>query len=238
VGEAPACFHTCVGRIRYLGVLLYDGDRIAESAARPEGELVDAHRALVLDPFDPEVVAAGRRSGLPEQILDAARRSPVYRFVKEWGIALPLHPEYRTVPMLFYVPPLLPSMADQAGRAQGDFFTSLERARLPLKYLASLFAAGNERVVEAAYRRLIAVRLHRRATRVGDLPSAAAEGALAQAGLGPAQADEIYRLTALAGMSERIVVPGLGREAQTEPAREPQSQFGAGFGYLRPPPGR
>jgi nitrate reductase beta subunit len=238
VGEAPACFHTCVGRIRYLGVLLYDADRIAESASRPEADLVDAHRALVLDPFDPEVIAAGRRSGLSEQVLDAARRSPVYRFVKEWQIALPLHPEYRTVPMLFYVPPLLPSMADEAGRAQGDFFTSLERARLPLKYLASLFAAGNERVVEAAYRRLIAVRLHRRATRVGDLPAAAAEGALAKAGLRPAQADEIYRLTALAGMSERIVVPGLGREAQTEPPREPQSQFGAGFGYLRPPPGR
>jgi nitrate reductase beta subunit len=29
VGEAPACFHTCVGRIRYLGVLLYDAERIA-----------------------------------------------------------------------------------------------------------------------------------------------------------------------------------------------------------------
>ncbi|MHB8712628.1 MAG: 4Fe-4S dicluster domain-containing protein, partial [Trichloromonadaceae bacterium] len=27
-GEAPACFHSCVGRIRYLGVLLYDADRI------------------------------------------------------------------------------------------------------------------------------------------------------------------------------------------------------------------
>lgn len=27
-GEAPACFHSCVGRIRYLGVLLYDADRL------------------------------------------------------------------------------------------------------------------------------------------------------------------------------------------------------------------
>ena len=27
-GQAPACFHSCVGRIRYLGVLLYDADRI------------------------------------------------------------------------------------------------------------------------------------------------------------------------------------------------------------------
>ena len=27
-GQAPACMHSCVGRIRYLGVLLYDADRI------------------------------------------------------------------------------------------------------------------------------------------------------------------------------------------------------------------
>ena len=27
-GQAPACFHSCVGRIRYLGVLLYDADRL------------------------------------------------------------------------------------------------------------------------------------------------------------------------------------------------------------------
>ena len=25
-GQAPACFHSCVGRIRYMGVLLYDAD--------------------------------------------------------------------------------------------------------------------------------------------------------------------------------------------------------------------
>ncbi|MHB1482410.1 MAG: 4Fe-4S dicluster domain-containing protein, partial [Bellilinea sp.] len=27
-GQAPACAHSCVGRIRYMGVLLYDADRI------------------------------------------------------------------------------------------------------------------------------------------------------------------------------------------------------------------
>jgi nitrate reductase beta subunit len=30
-GQAPACFHSCVGRIRYLGVLLYDADRITSA---------------------------------------------------------------------------------------------------------------------------------------------------------------------------------------------------------------
>ena len=36
MGEAPACMHSCVGKIRYLGVVLYDADRIEETASRPE----------------------------------------------------------------------------------------------------------------------------------------------------------------------------------------------------------
>jgi len=52
-GQAPACFHSCVGRIRYLGVLLYDASRIEEVAKRPSEELVEAQRSLILDPRDP-----------------------------------------------------------------------------------------------------------------------------------------------------------------------------------------
>jgi nitrate reductase beta subunit len=32
-GHAPACMHSCVGRIRYLGVLLYDADRLPDVAS-------------------------------------------------------------------------------------------------------------------------------------------------------------------------------------------------------------
>jgi nitrate reductase beta subunit len=230
-GEAPACFHTCVGRIRYLGVLLYDADRIAEIAARPDRELVAAQREMILDPSSPDVAAAARASGVTEQVLDAARRSPVYRFVKEWGLALPLHPEFRTLPMLFYVPPVLPAIAAAADE-EGSFFSRLETARLPLRYLAGLFGGGDEGVVAAAYRRLLAVRVHRRATRVGDLPAPAAAEALSAAGLSAAQAEDVYRLTSLADLSERVVVPGLAREGQTEPNEEPQRQNAAGLGFL------
>jgi nitrate reductase beta subunit len=49
-GQAPACFHACVGRIRYLGVLLYDADRLEEAATAPAAELVDAQGAAILNP--------------------------------------------------------------------------------------------------------------------------------------------------------------------------------------------
>ena len=143
-GEAPACFHTCVGRIRYLGVLLYDADRLTEAAGKTDAELVAAQRAVILDPRDPAVVAAARANGVPDAVIESARRSPVYRFVKEWEIALPLHPEYRTLPMLFYVPPLLPAMAQDAAEGEASFFTSLEKARLPAQ-VPGLALLGGER---------------------------------------------------------------------------------------------
>jgi nitrate reductase beta subunit len=137
--------------------------------------------------------------------------------------------------MLFYVPPLLPVVSGAAdAEAEGELFGSLERARLPLRYLASLFSAGNEEVLRAAYRKLIAVRLHRRSVQVGDVSAEKVAAALAQAGLTAQAADEIHRLTALASMEERIVVPGFAREGQTEVQNEPQVQFAAGLGFLSP----
>jgi nitrate reductase beta subunit len=107
-----------------------------------------------------------------------------------------------------------------------------------MRYMASLFGAGNEEVVRAAYRRMIAVRVHRRAGQVADLEPGAAARALADAELTAAQADEIYRLTSLASMQERVVIPPMDREAQTEPTCEPQVQYGSGFGFLRAPSAR
>src|SRR5512142_2128432 len=78
-GQAPACFHSCVGRIRYLGVLLYDAERIEDVARRPDEDLIEAHRSLILDPLDPAVIQAARANGVPESTIEAAQKSPVYR---------------------------------------------------------------------------------------------------------------------------------------------------------------
>ena len=238
-GEAPACFHSCVGRIRYLGVLLYDADRIEPTALSEDGELAAAQRAMILDPFDPKVQKAARQAGLPEQLLNAAQRSPVYKFVKEWGIALPLHPEFRTLPMLFYVPPLLPVLSQTNQGTQKlaeEFFTTLEQARLPLQYLAGLFAGGNVEEVKAVYRRLIAVRLQRRQATVGDIEATAVDRARELAGISAEQAEAIYRMATLTRIKERIVVPPLLREQAIEAGMDPEAyKQEMGFGSRRPP---
>jgi nitrate reductase / nitrite oxidoreductase, beta subunit len=238
-GEAPACFHSCVGRIRYLGVLLYDADRIEEVAMKEDGELVAAQREMILNPFDPQVQAAARQAGIAEETITAAQESPVYRFVKEWQIALPLHPEFRTLPMLFYVPPLLPVLSIETKGIQKqaeEFFTTLENARLPMRYLAGLFAGGNEEVVKDVYRRLIAVRIQRRSTSTGDMPEAEVVKAREIARISAEQIEAIYRMTTLTRIKERIVVPPMLRDRAIEEVIDPeQHRQEMGFGSRHVP---
>ena len=238
-GEAPACFHSCVGRIRYLGVLLYDADQIEAVARQEDPDLAAAQREMILDPFDPVVIEKANKSGIPAQIIEAAQNSPVYKFVKEWGIALPLHPEFRTLPMLFYVPPLLPVLSIENQGTQKiaeDFFTTLEQARLPMQYLAGLFAGGNEEEVKAVYRKLIAVRIQRRNKSVGDLTAEEVDKACSIAGVSIEETDAIYHMTALTRIKERIVVPPMLREQAIEAGMDPeQHKQEMGFGKRIPP---
>jgi nitrate reductase beta subunit len=232
-GQAPACFHSCVGRIRYMGVLLYDGDRIAEAAMKPDAELVEAQRSIMLDPFDEGVGEEARKEGLDPAVMKAARDSPVYKFVKLWRVALPLHPEYRTVPMLFYAPPLLPVILklSKGGklRVSDGLFTSLDEARVPLKYFSRLFSAGNEDEVAETYRKLMAVRVYRRAESVGDVGQDEVSRTLEGARLTKEEAAEIYRLTSLSTTKDRYVIPPMMREKTSESAFSRKAQTGAGF---------
>jgi len=235
-GQAPACFHSCVGRIRYLGVLLYDADRIEKACMNSDKQLVEAQREIILDPNDPHVVSEARRQGIRDDMIESAQNSPVYKFVKEWEIALPLHPEFRTLPSLFYIPPLLPITANaQDGgtyKLAGDFFSSLENARVPIRFMANLFSAGNESEITRVYEKLMAVRIYNRAKTVGDISTEEADKALARGGITSEIADAMYKLTSLPTFEERFVIPPLARELAIESVIDPfthKAEMGTGF---------
>lgn len=248
-GQPPACFHACVGRIRYFGLLLYDADRIADSARASDHDLVGAQRTLIQDPFDPQVITAAKASGVSDAQIDAAQKSPVYKFVKQWQLALPLHPEFRTLPMLFYVPPLGPVLATMKGgryeiadantEGLAPMMTALEKSRVPIRYLASLFSAGNEQIIEDVYRKLVAVRVYMRAHTVGDTPPEEMERALVQGNTTAREAEAIFRLTSLATFDERFVMPPMERETAIEsqfPDLDPLSRKAStGFGFRESP---
>lgn len=57
---------------------------------------------------------------------------PIHKLVKQWKVAIPLHPEWGLEPNVFYVPPLSPEALDENGNPTGQ-------ERIPLAYLESLF---------------------------------------------------------------------------------------------------
>ena len=239
-GQAPACMHSCVGRIRYLGVMLYDADKIETVASCDESELVDRHLEIYLDPTDPAVIKAAKENGIADSTIDAAQKSPTYKFIKEWGVALPLHPEYRTIPNLFYVPPLLPAMATVENGTYNTTTDSLwgkiDASRMPIQYLASLFSAGNGEKIKEVFRKLMTVRLHRRDVTVGDLDVKELNQALKDTGMTREEADAIFRLTSLPLFDQRFVIPAAHREESMEMLESTADQKGnTGFGFKETP---
>jgi nitrate reductase beta subunit len=229
VGQPTVCSETCVGRIRYLGVVLYDADKI-EAAASVEDpkDLYPAQLGVFLDPNDVAVQEAARAEGITDQWLEAATRSPVYKMAMEWKIAFPLHPEYRTLPMVWYVPPLSPiQSAAEAGKISAlDGMPDVRSLRIPLKYLANLLTAGDEEPIAAALERMLAMRSYMRAKSVeGRIDESIPE----RVGLTRDRIEEMYKIMALAAYEDRYVIPTARREFD-EDAYVLRGSSGFGFG--------
>lgn len=246
IGLPTVCSETCVGRLRYLGIFLYDVDAVTAAASTPDPkDLYQAQLDLLLDPNDPEVVAAARRGGIPEDWLDAARRSPIYKLAKEYRVALPLHPEYRTMPMVWYIPPLSPIvdlLSSQGHDAEdaGTLFGAIDALRIPSEYLAELFTAGDTSIIDGVLRRLAGMRAYMRGISLG---TGADESIAANIGMEGKAVQEMYRLMAIAKYNERYVIPkahveqahnleemGCSLDFEDGPGMYPSDAFGEGSG--------
>jgi nitrate reductase beta subunit len=218
-----------VGRNRYLGVLLYDADRIEQAAtAEDEQDLYQAQLDIFLDPNDPEVIKAARAEGIPESWLEAARKSPVYKMAMEWKVAFPLHPEYRTLPMVWYIPPLSPiqNAAQSGDVGMNGVIPDVKSLRIPVKYLANLLTAGKEEPVEYALERMLAMRAYMRSRHVDGVPL---PEVLERTGLTLDMVEEMYRYMAIANYEDRFVIPTSHKE-YAEAAFDMRSSCGFSFG--------
>ena len=227
-GQPTVCSETCVGRIRYLGVLLYDADRIQEAANTPDPkDLYQAQLDLFLDPNDPKVIAQARADGVPDAWLDAARASPVWKMAMDWKIAFPLHPEYRTLPMVWYVPPLSPIQAAAASGAVAskNGMPDVGSLRIPLQYLANLLTAGDEAPVKLGLERMLAMRAF---MRVKSIEGRIDTGIAGEVGLDAAAIEEMYRYLAIANYEDRFVIPTAHREWSADAA---ELRGGCGFSF-------
>jgi nitrate reductase beta subunit len=205
-GMPTLCAHTCVGRIRYVGVVLYDVEKIRWAASTQNAqEVYPAHLEILLDPENSEVIDTARKQGISNNFIEAAKHSPIYKLAKLWRLALPLHPEYRTLPMVWYIPPLSPVSEHTTST---DLDKTIDSLRIPITYLANLLSAGDEKPVRLALKRLAAVRQYMRSVRVEESIDAAV---LDSVGLTLEAAQAIYRLLAIAKYDERFVVPTVSR---------------------------
>jgi len=210
VGIPTICSETCVGRLRYIGLVLYDADKVLEAASvEDDHELLESQRAVFLDPNDPEVARAAEEAGIQRDWVTAAQRSPIWALINRYKVALPLHPEYRTMPMVWYIPPLSPvvdAVAETGVDAEqvDTLFAAIESLRIPVEYLAELFSAGDPEPVAGVLRKLAAMRSYMRDINLGREPQ---ESIPASVGMTGEEMYEMYRLLAIAAYDERYVIP-------------------------------
>ena len=231
-GLPMACAESCVGRIRYVGVILYDADKISEAASTTDEQgLYEQQMEMFMDPNDPEVIKQALKDGVPQSWVDAAQKSPVYKMAIDWKIAFPIHPEFRTLPMMWYVPPLSPIQSqldrDNLPTEADGVLPTVESLRFPSQYLANLLTAGDEKPIISAIRRMLAMRSHRRLKEITGKDGAKS---LAEAGLTVEQAEEMYRYLGIANYEDRFVIPTSHEELRHDDpyAFQGQNGFSAG----------
>jgi nitrate reductase beta subunit len=198
--------------------MLYDADRIEELASTTnEQDLYEAQCSIFLDPNDPAVIAAARAEGINEDWIIAAKKSPIYKMAIDWKIAFPMHPEFRTLPMVWYVPPLSPIQSQ------------IDQGNLPLGPDGAIPQAGTMRTpvgpCQPAHRRqaLIVSAL--------NCLIASAAGALAGRHRGHLWSQQASRkiarnvLLAIANYEDRFAIPTGRRSGWTMPRFQGQNGF-------------
>ena len=109
VGLPMICAETCIGRLRSIAGVLYDADKVLGAVSVGDDKDLDrAQREVFLDPGDPAVQRAAEGAGIRRDWVQAAQRSPVWALINRFEVALPLHPEGRTLPMVWCIPSLSP----------------------------------------------------------------------------------------------------------------------------------
>ncbi|WP_441389112.1 nitrate reductase subunit beta [Bacillus velezensis] len=213
-GLPTICSETCVGRIRYLGVMLYDADKVEEAASvENEKDLYHSQLDVFLDPNDPEIAKLAKEQGIPAEWIEAAQQSPIYKMIIDWKIALPLHPEYRTLPMVWYIPPLSPIMNLFEGKGSRQtaeaIFPAIDQMRIPIDYLAQLLTAGDTDHIRSTLKKMSVMRQYMRAVQTNKSIDPAL---ISSVGLTEQQIEDMYRLLAIAKYDDRFVIPSSHRE--------------------------
>ncbi len=157
-------------------------------------------------------------AGMNDEWIEAAQLSPIWKLAMKFRVALPLHPEYRTMPMVWYIPPLSPvldAVKDRGGDETDadDVFHAIADLRIPVEYLASIFTAGDSDVVGGVLMKLAAMRSYMREL---TLDGTVRQDLLDATGMNAEDLEELYRLLAIAKYEDRYIIPAAAKRDAAE----------------------
>ena len=186
-GQPTVCSETCVGRIRYLGVLLYDADQIQAASVEHDRDLYQAQLNLFLDPNDPKVIEQARKDGIPEALAQRRQEQPGLQdgggleggAAPAPGVPHPAHGLVCATAVAHSVGGASPVTSVPMARSP-----DVNQLRIPVKYLANLLTAGDTIPVTRALERMLAMRGYMRGKHVDGVEN---QKVLAETG-GPGQA--------------------------------------------------
>ena len=148
-------------------------------------------------------------AGIPRDWIEAAQRSPIYALINTYRVALPLHPEYRTMPMVWYIPPLSPvvDVVKDTGTTPRTTATCSPRST-PCASRSSTSPScsppATSRRSTRCCKKLAAMRSYMRDINLGRDPDESIPAAVGHDG---EQMYDMYRLLAIAKYDERYVIP-------------------------------
>ena len=147
----------------------------------------------------------------------------------EWKVAFPLHPEYRTLPMVWYIPPLSPiqSAVETGAIGHNGLIPEIKDMRIPIEYLANLLTAGKTEPIVNALQTMIDMRKYMRSKTIYSSEQALQE--LSGHRLDAAQIEEMYQVMAIANYEDRFVIPSAHKE-QVSNTFEEKASCGFSFG--------
>ena len=152
VGLPTVCSETCVGRLRYLGLFLYDADRVTAAASMPDDkDLYEAQLDLMLDPSDPDGHRGGPGRGHPGRL--DGRGPPLARLRARQEVpggaaaapGVPHDADGLVRPAAVARSSTCSPSRATTPRTTATLFGAIEALRIPVEYLAELFTAGRHR---------------------------------------------------------------------------------------------
>jgi nitrate reductase / nitrite oxidoreductase, beta subunit len=228
-GQPTVCSETCVGRIRYLGVMLYDADRIEEAASVETSRTSTRPSSTSSSiPNDPAVIAQARADGVPDR---TGSRPPSVADLEDGDGVEGRLPAPSRIPHAADGLVRAAAVADPVGgrgrqdRHDGEM-PDVRNLRIPVRYLANLLTAGKEEPValgaraHAGHARLHAGQDRRRRHR---------RGIAERVGLTGAMIEDMYQIMAIANYEDRFVIPTAHRELG-EDAYDLRGSCGFSFG--------